>query len=67
MKTVGNVEKLLNYFLLLHLKYKNENGKVGHENEHELTKYQELQKRTNSIGFMSNTVDIRKLNTKTDI
>jgi hypothetical protein len=28
------VEKLLNHFLLLHLKYENEseNGKVGHEN-----------------------------------
>jgi hypothetical protein len=66
MKTV--VEKLLNCFLLLHLKYKNENenenGKVEHENEHKLTKYRDFRKRTNSIGFMSNTVDIRKPNTK---
>jgi len=67
MKTV---EKLLNCFLLLHLKYENdnENGKVGHENKHEnkheLTKYREFQKRTNSSGFMSNTVDIQKLSMK---
>ena len=63
MKTV---EKLLNCFLFLHLKYENENenGKVRHENERELTKYQEFRKQTNSSGFMSNTVDIRKLNTK---
>jgi hypothetical protein len=59
MKTVG---KLLNCFLLLHLKY--ENGKAGHENEHELTKYREFRKLTNSSRFMSNTVDIRKLNTE---
>ena len=60
------VEKFLNYFLLLHLNYKNknENIKVGYENERELTKYQELRKRINSSGFISNTVDIRKLNTK---
>jgi hypothetical protein len=60
------VEKFLNYFLLLHLNYKNknENSKVGYENERELTKYQELRKRINSSGFISNTVDIRKLNTK---
>ena len=60
------VEKLLNYFLLLYLKYENEseNSKAGHENERELTKYREFRKRTNSSGFMSNTVDIRKLNTE---
>jgi hypothetical protein len=58
------VEKLLNCFLLLYLKYesKSENGKVGHEIERELTKYQEFRKRTNSNGFMLSTVDIRKLN-----
>ena len=63
MKTVG---KLLNCFLFLHLKYENEseNGKAGHENERELTKYREFRKRTNSSGFMSNTADIRKLNTE---
>jgi hypothetical protein len=34
-------KKTLNCFLLLHLKYENEskNGKSGHENERELTKY----------------------------
>ena len=60
------VEKLINCFLLLHLKYENEseNGKAEHENERELTKYPEFRKRTNSSGFMSYTVDIRKLNTK---
>ena len=60
------VEKLLNCFLLLHLKYENEseNGKTGHENERKLTNYREFRKRTNSSGFMSNTVDIRKLNTE---
>ena len=63
MKTVG---KLLNCFLLLHLKYENksENSKAEHENERELMKYREFQKQTNSSGFMSNTVDIRKLNTE---
>jgi len=55
-----SVEKLLNYFLFLYLKYENENSKVGHENKRELTKYREFQKRTNSSGFTSNTVDIRK-------
>ena len=60
------VEKLLNCFLLLHLKYENEseNGKTGHENERELMNYREFRKQTNSSGFMSNTVDIRKLNTE---
>ena len=60
------VEKLLNYFLLLYLKYENEseNSKTGHENERELTNYWEFRKRTNSSGFMSNTIDIRKLNTE---
>ena len=68
MSALTGDEKLLNCFLLLHLKYENENenenGKVGHENERELTKYQEFRKRTNSRRFISNTVDIRKLNTK---
>jgi hypothetical protein len=47
------VEKLLNCFLLLHLKYENENenGKAGHENEREFTKYQEFRKQTNSSGI----------------
>ena len=46
--------------------YENENksGKAGHENEHELTKYQKFRKRTNSSGIMSNTVGIRKINTE---
>jgi hypothetical protein len=68
MKMVETVKKkkLLNCFLLLYLKYKNEseNGKAKHENERGLTKYQEFLKRTNSSGFMSNTVEIRKLNTE---
>jgi hypothetical protein len=40
--------------------YENEskNGKVGHENEHELTEYREFRKRTNSSEIMSNTVGI---------
>ena len=37
-----------------------ENGKAGHESEHELTEYR---KRTNSSRIMSNTVGIRKFNT----
>jgi hypothetical protein len=41
--------------------YENESGKVGHENEHELT---EFRKRTNSSRIMSNTVGIRKINTE---
>jgi len=43
MKTV---EKLLNRFLLLHLKYESENesGQAEHENEHELTEYLEFRK-----------------------
>jgi hypothetical protein len=47
MKT-ETVEKLLNCFLLLHLKYENEseNSKAGHENERELTKYREFRKQT---------------------
>ena len=32
--------------------------KVGHENEHEHTKYPEFWKRTNSSELMSNTVNI---------
>jgi hypothetical protein len=41
-----------------------ENGKAGHENERELTEYREFRKRTNSSEIMSNTVGIRKFNTK---
>ena len=44
--------------------YESESGKAGHENEHELTEYREFRKRTNSSGIMSNTVGIRKINTK---
>jgi len=38
---IEKIEKLIDYFLLLYLKYenKNKNGKVRYENEHELTKY----------------------------
>ena len=43
---------------------KNESDKARHENEHELTEYQKFQKRTNLSGIMSNTVDIRKINTE---
>jgi len=66
MKTVDSVKKLLNRFLLLHLKYESENesGQAGHENEHELTEYLEFQKQTNSSGIMSNMVGMRKFNTK---
>jgi len=64
VKRPETIEKLLNYFLLLHLKYENKNNKDRHENERELTKYREFQKRTNSSRFISNTVDIRKLNTE---
>jgi hypothetical protein len=35
-----------------------ESGKTGHENERELTEYQEFRKRTKSSGIMSNTVGI---------
>ena len=60
------VEKLLNRFLLLHLKYENENesGQAEHENKHELTEYLEFRKQTNSSGIMSNTIGMRKFNTK---
>ena len=64
MKSV--VEKLVNCFLLLYLKYESESesGQAGYENEHELTEYLEFRKRTNSSGIMSNTVGMRKFNTK---
>ena len=66
MKTVNSVGKLLNRFLFLHLKYENESesGQAGHENEHELKEYLKFRKRTNSSGIMSNTVGMRKFNTK---
>ena len=53
-------------FYFLHLKYESENesGQAGHENEHELTEYLEFRKRTNSSGITSNTVGMRKFNTK---
>ena len=61
-----NCWKIFQSFSNFTCEYENEskNGKAGHENEHELTKYREFRKRTNSSGFMSNTVDIRKLNTE---
>jgi hypothetical protein len=37
-----------------------ENGKVKHENEHELTEYREFQKRINSNKIMSNTQSVYK-------
>ena len=43
---------------------KNESGKAGHENEHELMEYQKFWKRTNSSRITSNTVGMRKFNTK---
>jgi len=61
MKTV--VEKLVNCFLLLYLKYESE-SESGQENEHELTEYLEFRKRTNSSRIMSNTVGMRKFNIK---
>ena len=43
-RKVETVEKCVNRFLLLYLKYENEseNGKTGHENERELTNYREF-------------------------
>ena len=67
MKTVGNGKKKTSgLFSTFTFKYENksESGKAGHENEHELTKYRECRKRTNSSGIMSNTIGIRKINTK---
>ena len=63
MKTV-DVEKLLNRFLLLHLKYESESGQAGHENEHKLMEYLKFRKQTNLSGIMSNMVGMRKFNTK---
>jgi hypothetical protein len=66
MKTVGNGRKTSQPFstFTFEYEYENESGKAGHENEHELTKYREFRKRTNSSGIMSNTVGIRKINTE---
>ena len=60
MKTVENGRKTSQSFSTSTFEYENENksGKVEHENEHELTEYQKFQKRTNSSGIVSNTVDI---------
>jgi len=62
MKTVGNGRKTSQPFSTSTFEYENENenenGEAGHENEHELTEYQKFQKRTNSSGIVSNTVDI---------
>jgi hypothetical protein len=61
---VGNGRKTSQPFSTFIFEYENEseNGKVGHKNERELTKYQEFRKRTNSSEIMSNTVGIRKFN-----
>ena len=66
MKTVGIGRKTSQSFSTSTFEYENENesGKAGHENEHELTEYQKFRKRTNSSGIMSNTIGIRKINTK---
>ena len=66
MKTVGNGQKTPKLFSTFTFEYENESesGKVGYENEHELTEYREFRKQTNSNGIMSNTVGIRKINTE---
>ena len=66
MKTGGNGRKTSQPFSASTFEYENEseNGKGGHENEHELTKYREFRKRTNSSGIMSNTIGIIKINTE---
>jgi hypothetical protein len=63
MKMVGNGRKISQpfYTFTFEYEYENESGKVGHENERELTKFR---KRTNSSRIMSNTVGIRKINTE---
>jgi len=38
-KRLKMVEKFLNYFLFLYLKYENRKGKVEHENELKFMKY----------------------------
>jgi hypothetical protein len=60
---VGNGRKISQpfYTFTFEYEYENESGKVGHENERELTKFR---KRTNSSRIMSNTVGIRKINTE---
>jgi hypothetical protein len=66
MKTVGNGRKTPQPFSTFIFEHENESeyGKVGHENERELTEYQEFRKRTHSSEIMSNTVGIRKFNTE---
>jgi hypothetical protein len=46
MKTVGNGQKTSQPFSTFIFEYKNEseNGKAGHENEHELTEFREFRK-----------------------
>jgi hypothetical protein len=58
MKTVRNDPKTSQPFSTSAFEYENESesGKVGHENEHELTEYRKFRKRINSSGIMSNTV-----------
>jgi hypothetical protein len=62
LKTVELGRDNTNIVFTFTFEYENEIklGEVGNENENELTEYQRIQKRTNSIGNMSNTVGIRK-------
>ena len=64
-----NGRKTPKLFSTFTFEYENESerGKAGHENEHELTEYQEFRKRTNSSGIMSNTVGIRKINMEDEV
>jgi hypothetical protein len=59
-----NGRKTPQLFFTFTFKYENENDKIGHENERELTEYREFRKRINSSEIMSNTVGIRKFNTE---
>ena len=61
-----NGQKTSQPFSTFTFKYENksESSKAGHKNEHELTEYRKFQEQTNSSGIMSNTVGIRKINTK---
>jgi hypothetical protein len=59
-----NGRKTSQSFSIFTFEYENESesGKAGHETNTNLWNNQEFQKRTNSSGIMSNTVDIRKIN-----
>ena len=56
MKMVENGRKTLKLFstFTFEIRKQKQKRKVEHKNEHELTKYREFRKRTNSNGFMSN-------------